>query len=67
MLCFVSIFPAGLSSSMLEYVKHLERTLSTQSGDLKPSTFEPVIRYVLAVLGSAWLDYLRYEVTTFLE
>ncbi|XP_078239165.1 uncharacterized protein LOC110074672 isoform X1 [Pogona vitticeps] len=57
----------GLSSSMLEYVKHLERTLSTQSGDLKPSTFEPVIRYVLAVLGSAWLDYLHYEVTTFLD
>lgn len=67
MLCSVSTFLAGLSLSMLDYIKHLERILSTQSGDLKPSTFDPVIRYVLAVLGNAWLDYLCYEVTTFLE
>ncbi|KAJ7340944.1 hypothetical protein JRQ81_004231, partial [Phrynocephalus forsythii] len=57
----------GLDSGMLDYVKHLESLLSTQSGDLKPSTFEPITRYVLAVLGSAWLDYLRYEITTFLD
>ncbi|KAF7254736.1 Regulator of G-protein signaling 2, partial [Varanus komodoensis] len=57
----------GLSSSLLEYVQHLERLLSSGSGDLKPSTFEPMIRYVLAILGGAWLRYLRHEVTTFLE
>ncbi|XP_062981474.1 uncharacterized protein LOC134398158 [Elgaria multicarinata webbii] len=57
----------GLSSSLLEYIHRLERMLSIGSGDLKPSTFEPVIRYVLAVLGRAWLHYLHHEVTTFLE
>ncbi|CAI5770768.1 Hypothetical predicted protein [Podarcis lilfordi] len=57
----------GLSALILEYIQHLERMLSFGSEDLKPSTFEPVVPYVLAVLDEMWLHYLRHEVTTFLE
>ncbi|XP_061480849.1 uncharacterized protein LOC133383691 isoform X2 [Rhineura floridana] len=57
----------GLSSIVLEYIQDLERMLSFGSEDLKPSTFEPVIPYVLAVLDEMWLCYLRHEITTFLE
>ncbi|KAK9411900.1 hypothetical protein NXF25_003075 [Crotalus adamanteus] len=56
-----------LSSSMLEYIQHLERILSTGSGDLTFSAFEPMIQYVLPILGGLWLHYVRHEVTTFLE
>ncbi|ETE67605.1 Regulator of G-protein signaling 22, partial [Ophiophagus hannah] len=56
-----------LSSSMLDYIQHLERILSTGSGDLTFSAFQPMIQYVLPILGEAWLHYVRHEVTTFLE
>ncbi|XP_063146320.1 uncharacterized protein LOC134488018 [Candoia aspera] len=56
-----------LSSSMLEYIQHLERILSTGSGDLTFSAFEPMIQYVLPILGGVWIRYVRHEVTTFLE
>ncbi|KAM6463867.1 uncharacterized protein PHA67_010785 isoform 2-T2 [Liasis olivaceus] len=56
-----------LSSSMLEYIQHLERMLSTGNGDLTFSAFEPMIQYVLPILGRVWLHYVRHEVTTFLE
>ncbi|XP_053139107.1 uncharacterized protein LOC128339364 [Hemicordylus capensis] len=57
----------GLSSSMPEYIQHLERILCFDHEDLKLSTFEPVTRYVLAALSEVWLHYLRHEVTTFFE
>ncbi|XP_048338055.1 uncharacterized protein LOC125424650 [Sphaerodactylus townsendi] len=57
----------GLSSSLPEYIQILERLLCFDRGDLTASTFEPLSHYVLAVLGEVWLQYLRHEVTTFLE
>lgn len=66
-LCSDSPFSAELSSSMLEYIQHLERILSTGNGDLTFSAFEPMIQYVLPILGGLWLHYVRHEVTTFLE
>ncbi|KAH0622605.1 hypothetical protein JD844_025038 [Phrynosoma platyrhinos] len=57
----------GLSFSMLEYIRHLKTILSMGSRDLTPSTFEPLIHYMLAVLGDTWLHYLRHDITSFLE
>lgn len=52
---------------MPEYIHQLGRMFHFDEGDLKPSTFEPVTRYVLALLGGAWLDYIRHEVPAFLQ
>ncbi|XP_070590343.1 uncharacterized protein [Erythrolamprus reginae] len=56
-----------LSSNMLDYIQHLEGILSTGSGDLAFSAFQPMVQYVLPILGEAWLHYVRHEVTTYLE
>lgn len=66
-LCSDSFFSAELSSSMLDYIQHLERILSTGSGDLTFSAFQPMIQYVLPILAGVWLHYVRHEITTFLE
>lgn len=52
---------------MAQYIQHLDKMLRFGSGPWKPSTFEPIAHYALAVLGGAWLRYLHHEVTTFLE
>nr|XP_060633630.1 uncharacterized protein LOC132776233 [Anolis sagrei ordinatus] len=58
---------ASLSFSMLEYIQHLKTMLCMGNGDLKPSTFEPLAHYILVVLASSWLHYVRHDITSFLE